>query len=238
MTMDSNIQKSFIDYADPDSTRPFTEHEDLFGNFNKLKHDLITIYDQKVERWFEAMDLYDHDIIAHTVRVTALSLELGRLMGLKYEQLENLQFGTLLHDIGKLGIPNAIIQKPGKITMEEYQVVKKHTVYAYEWIANWDVFHPAKVIPLYHHEKWNGSGYPHQLKGNDIPFLARLVAVVDVWDAITSDRPYRRAMSKTKAIHIIKSESGSHFEPDIVEAFLELNVHRNSTIVYSNALIL
>ena len=202
-----------------------------------MKSHLLSIYDGRIDRWLQALDNYDRGITGHTLRVTAISLQLGRLLGLKKEQLVYIQYGTLLHDIGKLGIPDAIIQKPGKLTPEEYQVVQKHPLYAYEWLAKRNDFQPAKVIPLFHHERWDGTGYPRKLKGREIPLLARVVAVVDVWDAITSDRPYRRAMSNEQAIQLIKSESGTHFDPDIVKAFLKLGLVKSHTVPYSHALI-
>ena len=205
--------------------------------FEQMKHKIANLYCVKVIRWFQAMDLYDQGITAHTLRVTALSLELGRSLGLNKDELGYIQFGTLLHDIGKLGIPDTILQKPGKLTAKEFQVVQKHPIYANDWISNGDDFLPAKVIPLYHHEKWNGTGYPYGLKGTDIPFMARIVAIVDVWDAMTSDRPYRRAMRKSKALRLIKSERGQQFDPDIVDVFLGLDVDKRRNISYANALI-
>ncbi len=202
----------------------------LICNFDQIKQDLLAIYDKRIEHWLQAMDLYDHGITEHTLRVTALSIYLAQGMNFTSTELEYIQYGTLLHDIGKLGIPEKIMQKPGRLTPYEYQVVMQHPVYAHEWLIHKSDLKPAKVIPLFHHERWDGSGYPFGLKGNEIPKLARVVAVVDVWDAITSDRPYRKAMGQDEAISLITSGSGKHFDPDVVDTFMQLELHNNQSI--------
>lgn len=199
-------------------------------DFEQMKQNLTVIYDLKIERWLRAMDLYDREITEHTLRVTALSLKLGQGMNLSASELEFIQYGTLLHDIGKLGIPEKIMQKPGKLTPFEYQVVRQHPVYAHEWLIHRREYQPAKVIPLYHHERWDGSGYPYGLKGKEIPLLARIVTVSDVWDAITSDRPYRKAMSVRQAMTLVQSESGKHFDPNIVDTFMALGLHETRMV--------
>ena len=237
MNINTSLQASFKNYIGPSISSPQFCKDTLTVDFEMMKHKVIKLYCGKVERWFQAMDLYDRGITAHTLRVTALSLELGRLLGLSQDQLVYIQFGTLLHDIGKLGIPDAILQKPGKLTSKEFQVVKMHPLYAHDWISYRDDFSPAKVIPLYHHEKWNGTGYPFGLAGTNIPLLARVVAVVDVWDAITSDRPYRQAMSNSKALRVIKTSAGKQFDPDVVDAFLKLGVDKPRIVPYTEALV-
>jgi HD-GYP domain-containing protein (c-di-GMP phosphodiesterase class II) len=237
MTECSNLQESSIELVELRTGQEISEQFNLVMDFEIMKSHLLSVYDGRIKRWLQAMDIYDKGITGHTLRVTAISLELGRALGLNKEQLVYIQYGTLLHDIGKLGIPDAIIQKPGKLTREEYQVVQKHPIYAYEWLSKRDDFQPAKVIPHFHHERWDGKGYPRQLKGKEIPLLARVVAVVDVWDALTSDRPYRRAMSNKQAIDLITSESGTHFDPDIVNAFLKLGVAKTQMAPYSLSLI-
>jgi putative two-component system response regulator len=202
----------------------------LICDFDRMKSDLLAIYDKKVERWLQAMDLYDHGITEHTLRVTALSIYLAQGMNFSSTELEYIQYGTLLHDIGKLGIPEKIMQKPGRLTPYEYQIVRQHPVYAHEWLIHKPELQPAKVIPLFHHERWDGSGYPYGLKGKEIPKLARVVAVVDVWDAITSDRPYRKAMSEDEAVSLITSSSGKHFDPDVVDTFMDLEIHNTQKI--------
>ena len=194
-------------------------------SFDQMKQELLFVYDKRVERWLQAMDLYDSEITEHTLRVTSLSLLLGRGMGFNKTDLAYIQYGTLLHDIGKLGIPEKIMKKPGKLTPYEYQIVKQHPIYAHEWLLSQKDYQPAKVIPLFHHERWDGGGYPYGLKGKEIPIFARLVAVVDVWDAITSDRPYRKAMGEAEALSLIISQSGKQFDPEIVELFLALKIY-------------
>jgi len=216
---------TFINYQEIAPEEPKIDRKFISYDLQSMKQIFISAYNGKVHRWLDAMDLYDQEITAHTLRVTALSLELGRFMGLSNDELTYIQYGTLLHDIGKLGIPNSIIHKPCKLSAYEYRIVQQHPVYANEWLTKGKDYEPAKVIPLYHHEKWNGMGYPYGLKGNEIPFLARLVAVVDVWDAVTSDRPYRMAMSNARAAELIRSEAGNHFDPEIVDAFLQMGVH-------------
>lgn len=219
------------------SSQEISKQFNLVMDFEEMKSHLISVYDGRIKRWLQAMDNYDRGIIGHTFRVTAISLELGRILGLKKEQLLYIQYGTLLHDIGKLGIPDSIIQKPGKLTPEEFKVVQKHPLYAYEWLSSRNEFQPAKVIPLFHHERWDGTGYPRRLKGKEIPLLARVVAIVDVWDALTSDRPYRCAMSNKQAFRLIQSETGAHFDPDIVNAFMELGQMGSRNLPFSHALI-
>jgi HD-GYP domain-containing protein (c-di-GMP phosphodiesterase class II) len=225
-----DTQQTYIKFRTNDSKSSTTDQRFISYDLRMMKKSFISDYDIRLERWLRAMDLYDREITIHTLRVTALSLEMGRFMGLSNDELVYIQYGTLLHDIGKLGIPNSIIHKPGKLTAYEYRVVQQHPIYANEWIAKGEDYEPAKVIPLFHHEKWDGSGYPYGLKGDEIPLLARIVAVVDVWDAITSDRPYRKAMCNDRAIHLIKTEAGHHFDPTAVDAFFQLGLYRAERI--------
>jgi HD-GYP domain-containing protein (c-di-GMP phosphodiesterase class II) len=133
-----------------------------------------------------------------------------------------IRWGALLHDIGKMGVPDAILQKPGALTNAEWEIMRQHPVYAYKWLSQILYLKPALDIPYGHHEKWDGSGYPRGLKGEQIPLATRIFAVIDVWDALTSDRPYRKQWSKEKALDYIKKESGKHFDPVVVETFLSL----------------
>ncbi len=233
-----NTKNAFLNLVDNESGIKLITPRCQMLDFGKETYNPFSVYDKTIERWLLAIDMFDQDMTAHTLRVTAISLELARLLGLNNHQMACIQYGTLLHDIGKMGIPGSIIQKPGKLTETEYQIVQRHPRYAYEWISKQNYDQETKDIPLYHHERWDGKGYPSQLKGEDIPFLARVVAVVDVWDAVTSDRPYRCAMSQNQAIEIIKSESGKQFDPDIVIAFIGLGLHANRIINYAEALIL
>src|SRR5690606_13254133 len=137
-------------------------------------------------------------------------------------ELLQIRRGAMLHDIGKIGIPDSILLKPGPLTDDEWDLMKKHPVYAYEFLNRVAYLRPALDIPLYHHEKWDGSGYPAGLAGTNIPFAARLFAVIDVWDALTSDRPYRAALPDQEVADYIATNSGSHFDPEVVRVFLQL----------------
>jgi HD-GYP domain-containing protein (c-di-GMP phosphodiesterase class II) len=168
----------------------------------------------------------DKETEGHSTRVTEMTVQLASIMAVMDIELEHIRRGALLHDMGKMGIPDSILLKPGPLTPEEWEVMHTHPTRAYEMLAPIPYLRPALDIPYCHHEKWDGSGYPRGLKGEGIPLAARIFAVVDVWDAMTSDRPYRKAWSKEKVIEHIKSGSGTHFDPQVVEAFLRMKVSR------------
>jgi len=168
------------------------------------------------------MDLRDEATEGHTRRVTEMVLQLARLIGVNEAQIVHIRRGALLHDIGKMGIPDAILFKPGKLSDEEWEIVTQHPVNAHKMLAPIDYLSQSLDIPYCHHEKWNGSGYPRGLKGEQIPLAARIFAVVDVWDALCSDRPYRPAWTEEAALEYIRNNSGSHFDPKAVEVFLKL----------------
>ncbi len=168
-----------------------------------------------------AMDLRDQETEGHTLRVTETALALARLLNYSDEELVHVRRGSLLHDIGKMGIPDSILLKPDTLTDEERKIIQKHPKYAYDMLQSNVYLRPALDIPYCHHEKWDGTGYPNGLKGKAIPRMARLFAVVDVYDALTSDRPYRPAWSKKEALDYIKAKSGSHFDPEVVKVFLK-----------------
>jgi PAS domain S-box-containing protein/putative nucleotidyltransferase with HDIG domain len=193
----------------------------LFEDLQRSNFDLTLAYDATIEGWSRAMDLRDHETEGHTQRVTALTLQLARQMGVLDSEIVHIHRGALLHDIGKMGVPDNILLKPDKLTPEEWDAMRQHVSYAYDMLHPIQYLRPALDIPHYHHERWDGTGYPHKLKGEAIPLAARIFAVVDVWDAVTSDRPYRSGWSKEKAIEHIRSESGKHFDPKIVEVFLK-----------------
>jgi putative nucleotidyltransferase with HDIG domain len=181
----------------------------------------LRAYDETIEGWSNALELRDEETEGHSQRVTEMTLNIARMMNVKTDELVHVRRGALLHDIGKMGIPDAILLKPGKLTVEEWAVMRKHPVYAYDMLAPIDYLRPALDIPYCHHEKFDGTGYPRGLKGEEIPLPARIFAVVDVYDALTSDRPYRKAWSKEEALKYIHEESGTHFDPQVVEAFLK-----------------
>lgn len=185
-----------------------------------LNEDLLQAYNYTLDGWARALELRDKETKGHSQRVTALTLGLGKAMDLSKKDLTNIQFGSQLHDIGKMVIPDEILHKPGPLTKEERETMKKHPVYAYQILKDIKFLEKAIDIPHYHHEKWDGSGYPSGLKETDIPLFARIFCVADVWDAITSDRPYNAAWSKEKAIAYLRSQKGKHFDPEIVDIFL------------------
>ena len=194
----------------------------MFINLNQLNHELLQAYDTTIEGWSKALDMRDNETEGHSQRVTNMVLELARLAEISEEERLHIKRGALLHDIGKMGIPDKILLKQGNLTEEEWVIMRKHPVYAFQFLSPIAYLHPAIDIPYCHHEKWDGSGYPRGLKGEEIPLSARLFAVVDVWDALSSDRPYRERWPKEKVIEHIKSQSGTHFDPKFVELFLTI----------------
>jgi len=198
------------------------DNAQLFEELQRSNLDLSLAYDATIEGWSRAMDLRDHETEGHTRRVTDLTIQLARSLNVAEDQITHIRRGALLHDIGKLGIPDMILLKPGRLTPEEWNLMRKHPQYAHDMLNSIEYLRPAIDIPYCHHEKWDGTGYPRGLKGEQIPFSARLFAVADVFDALTSDRPYRAAWSVEQALEYIRQEAGKHFDPRVVEAFLRI----------------
>ncbi|MBC8496070.1 MAG: HD domain-containing protein, partial [Chloroflexi bacterium] len=194
----------------------------LFTELQTSNQELRLAYDTTLEGWARALEMRDMETEGHSRRVTQLAVKLAASLGMDEKSLVHVQRGALLHDIGKMGIPDAILQKPGPLTDEEWEIMRQHPVYAYEWLSPIDYLRRALDIPYCHHEKWDGSGYPRDLLGEQIPLPARIFAVIDVWDALLSDRPYREAWKKEKVIAYIREQSGKHFDPRVVEAFLKI----------------
>ncbi len=194
----------------------------LFTDLQRSNTELRLAYDTTIEGWARALDLRDEETEGHSRRVTDLTVQLAESMGVDEDQLVHIRRGALLHDIGKMGVPDSILLKPGKLTTEEWSIMQRHTVYALDLLMPIEFLRPALDIPYYHHEKWDGTGYPQGLKGEEIPVAARIFAVIDVFDALTSDRVYRKAWGKDRAVEYIRAQSGEHFDPDVVEAFLRL----------------
>lgn len=188
-------------------------------NLEAVHQELLLAYDKTIEGWSRAMDLRDKETEGHSKRVTQMTLKLAEMLGIKGIELSYIQHGALLHDIGKLGIPDAILFKPSKLDEEEWALMRRHPQMAYDMLYPIEYLRPALEIPFCHHEKWDGSGYPRGLKGEEIPLAARIFAVVDVWDALTSDRPYRPAWSREETLAYIQEQSGKHFDPRVAEAF-------------------
>ena len=193
----------------------------LFDDLQHSNLQLTLAYDATIEGWSRALDLRDKETEGHTLRVTEMTLQLARGMGtFTEEELVHVRRGALLHDIGKMGIPDGILLKPGPLTDEEWVIMRKHPAYAYELLSPVLYLRPALEIPYCHHEKWDGTGYPRGLRGEQIPPAARMFAVVDVWDALRSDRPYRGGWPEAKVREHIQSLTGTHFDPQAVEVFL------------------
>jgi putative nucleotidyltransferase with HDIG domain len=198
------------------------DNTQLFENLQQSNQELSLAYDRTLEGWGKALELRDKETQGHTERVTALTLELALQMGVPEVNLLHIRRGCLLHDIGKMGVPDHILRKNGKLTEEELFEMRKHTQYAYDMINPIEYLHPALDIAYCHHEWWDGSGYPRGLKGEEIPLPARIFAVIDVWDALSSDRPYRKAWDYEKILEYIRSLSGKQFDPAVVDAFFSM----------------
>jgi hemerythrin-like metal-binding protein/PAS domain S-box-containing protein len=193
----------------------------LFDDLQRSNLELQQAYDATIEGWSQAMDLRDKETEGHTLRVTELTVRLARFMGMSENEIVHARRGALLHDMGKLGVPDAILLKPDKLNAAEWVLMKQHPQFAYDMLSPIAYLRPALDIPYCHHEKWDGTGYPRGLSGDQIPFAARIFAVVDVWDALTSDRPYRAAWPKEKVLDHIRSLAGTHFDPQVVKICLE-----------------
>jgi putative nucleotidyltransferase with HDIG domain len=198
------------------------DNADLFDNLQKSNRDLEKAYQATLEGWVRALDLRDKETEGHTQRVTILTERLARSMAVEGEALVNITRGALLHDIGKMGIPDSILLKKGALTEEERTLIREHPNMAKKMLKDIEFLWPAIDIPYCHHEKWDGSGYPRGLKGMDIPFAARVFAIIDVWDALISDRPYRKGLPPEDVRNHIKEDSGKHFDPNVVRAFFDL----------------
>ena len=194
----------------------------MFENLQRSNSELLRAYDATLEGWVQALDMRDRETETHTQRVTKTTLELARAIGVSNERLIHIKRGALLHDIGKIAIPDSILLKPGSLTDDEWRIMKMHPVYARHFLSKIDYLHPALEIPYSHHEKWDGSGYPQGLRREEIPLAARIFAVVDVWDALGSDRPYRKALSQDEILTYIHEQKGLHFDPEVVDTFTTL----------------
>lgn len=194
----------------------------LYLELKQSNMELVQAYDETIASLARALELRDMETKGHCQRVETLTLRLAQEFGIHQENLLHVRWGALLHDIGKMGIPDSILHKPGKLTEEEWEVMRRHPEYAYQVLSSIDYLNPALDIPRYHHERWDGSGYPEGLHGEDIPLTARIFAVVDVWDALRSDRPYRKAWSDQRARDYLREKSGEEFDPRVVDQFLDL----------------
>lgn len=192
----------------------------LFEDAELAAAELRCAYDATLEGWSLALELRDEQTSGHTERAAALAVELAEVLGIPEAQLAHVRRGALLHDIGKMAVPDAILRKPGALNDAEWAIMRRHPEYAHKFLSQIEYLEPALDIPYYHHERWNGTGYPMGLKGDQIPLPARIFAVIDVYDALTSDRPYRKAWSHEQALGHIQLQAGIHFDPQVVEAFM------------------
>ena len=200
----------------------------MFDSLQRANTELTISYDVTLEGWGRTLEFRDADTKGHTERVTEMTLRLARLMGVGEHGLVHVRRGAMLHDIGKINIPDSILLKPGPLTQEESEIMQLHPVYAHELLSAIPFLRPAIDIPYCHHEKWDGSGYPRGLKGEGIPFDARIFTVIDVADALISDRPYRRAWPVEKVYDYIKSMKGAHFDPAVVDIFFDMKWEERS----------
>jgi PAS domain S-box-containing protein len=206
------------------SSRDISERREAQVALQHALANLQEAYDKTIEGWIIALDLRDKETEGHTKRVTEMVVMLAREVQCTEEEIVQIRRGALLHDMGKMGIPDEILQKPGPLSTAEWEVMRRHPQYAYQMLSPISYLNQALIIPYYHHERWNGSGYPHGLKGEDIPLFARLFAIVDVWDALSSDRPYRKRLPPKEVVKYLRDEAGKLFDPNIVETFLSLVV--------------
>ena len=198
------------------------DNSQLFTSLQQSNIELALAYDATIAGWSRAMDLRDKETEGHTQRVTDLTLRLARAMKISDSELIHIRHGALLHDIGKMGVPDNILLKAEILTDDEWKKMRKHPEFAYEMLSSIRYLQPALAIPYCHHEKWDGTGYPRGLKGEDIPLVARIFSIVDVWDALINDRPYRPAWNEDQALIYIQDQSGQSFDPQVVKAFLEM----------------
>ena len=198
------------------------ENARLVNDLRRLNSELLQAYESTLEGWSRALDLRDEETQGHSQRVTDLAVRLARAAAMTEEQVHYVRWGALLHDIGKMGIPDAVLLKPGKLDDEEWRLMRLHPVYAYNLLAPITFLHPALDSPYCHHEKWDGTGYPRGLRGEDIPLAARLFAVIDIWDALRTDRPYRPAWPEEKVRAHLRSLAGSHLDPAAVDLFFRV----------------
>lgn len=195
------------------------DNASLFHDLQRSNDDLRKAYERTIEGWAHALALRDMETVEHSRRVTEMTVRLARALGMTESQITHVRRGALLHDIGKMSIPDRVLGKTGPLNDDEWVIMRQHPDYAREMLTSIEFLLPALAIPTAHHEKWDGTGYPLKLKGKDIPLEARIFAIIDVWDALTSDRPYRAAWTKDKVRAYLKEESGKHFDPSVVEAF-------------------
>ena len=198
------------------------DNSQLFENLQRSNQEIRQAYDTTLEGWARALELRDRETEGHTRRVTELTMRLAHFINIGEDEMVNINRGVLLHDIGKMGVPDQILRKTGPLTDIEWIEMRKHPQYAYDLLSPIPYLRPALDIPYCHHEHWDGSGYPRGLKGTQIPLSARIFSIVDIWDALLSDRPYRKAWPRDKVLEYLKEISGTILDPTVVETFLKM----------------
>jgi GAF domain-containing protein len=201
----------------------------LHEQTQKTAAELAEAYETTLEGWAQALELREHETAGHSKRVIKYTVSLAKAFGYNGKDLINIRRGASLHDIGKMGIPDEILLKKGPLTAQEWKVMRKHPIYAYRLLSRIPYLTPALDIPYYHHEKWDGTGYPNGLKGTEIPLPARIFSVIDVWDALSSNRPYRKAWPPDQVVQYLKDQAGKQFDPDIVNTFINLILKQSNT---------
>jgi PAS domain S-box-containing protein len=197
----------------------------LYNNSQRANRELTHAYDATIAGWSHALELRDHETQGHSQRLSEMTVRLAGTLGVPDHALIHLRRGVLLHDVGKMGIPDSILLKPGPLTPDEWEIMRKHPEYAYKLLSNIPFLQPAMDIPYNHHERWDGAGYPRGLKGDEIPLVARIFSVVDVWDSLCSVRPYKPAWPAKKAMDYIQEQSGTRFDPRVLRAFIDMRAH-------------
>jgi putative nucleotidyltransferase with HDIG domain len=220
--VDNRLQSGIFSKLDLDLLYAIASTAAIAIKNASLFEDLENAYEETLMGWAKAVELRDQDTENHTLRVAKLTVHLAEYMGITGQDLVHIRRGAMMHDIGKLGVPDGILLKSDHLTPAEMDIMKLHTIHAYDMIYPIKHLQPAIDIPYCHHEKWDGSGYPRGLKGEEIPVAARIFAVVDVWDALRSNRPYRVEWSKGKVIEYLKQHANKHFDPHVVQNFLQL----------------
>lgn len=210
-----NLRKSILLYRDEAEMRHQSENKVV-----QLNNELESAYETTLVGWSRALELHDKETEGHSRRVTELTIDLARKYGFNEDDIRFVYYGALLHDVGKMGIPDEILKKPGALTLKERAIVNQHPKYAYDMLKDINYLKPAIAIPYAHHENWDGTGYPQGLRGEEIPLPARLFAVIDNWDALTTDRPYHNAWTKDDVISYLQEQSGKKFDPQVVNVFL------------------
>lgn len=205
------------------------EESSLTQQLQRANVELTIAYDATVEAFARAMELREGEPLGHTRQVAEVTVNLARIMGVPIPQQPHIRRGAYLHDIGKLAVPEAVLKQTAPLSEEQWALIKQHPQHAYELLSPIVYLYPAIDIPYCHHERWDGRGYPQGLDGENIPLAARIFAVVDVWDALTSDRPQRKAWSESKAMEYIREQAGKYFDPNITAKFLDSTIKKKIT---------